>query len=97
MAVSRREALGRRGRAAYQDVLDAPAHQVAEIVGGRLHTHPRPAPPRTRASSVPGRKIGTPHDDEVGGPGGWWILDEPEMHLGDKVLVGFVTVAWNPP
>jgi Uma2 family endonuclease len=22
-----------------------------------------------------------------GGPGGWWILDEPELHLGDDVLV----------
>jgi Uma2 family endonuclease len=21
------------------------------------------------------------------GPGGWWILDEPELHLGDDVLV----------
>jgi Uma2 family endonuclease len=22
-----------------------------------------------------------------GGPGGWWILDEPELHLGEHVLV----------
>ena len=87
MAVSRREALARRGRATYQDVLDAPAHLVAEIVDGTLHTHPRPAPPHTRASSVLGRKIGAPYDDEVGGPGGWWSLDEPELHLGDEVLV----------
>ena len=86
MAVSRREALAPR-RATYQDVLDAPAHQVAEIVDGTLHTHPRPAPLHTRASSVLGRKIGAPYDDEVGGPGGWWILDEPELHLGDEVLV----------
>ena len=32
-------------RASYQDVLDAPAHRVAEIVDGTLHTHPRPAMP----------------------------------------------------
>ena len=28
-------------RATYQDVLDAPAHQVAEIIDGLLYTHPR--------------------------------------------------------
>ena len=27
-------------RGTYQDVLDAPAHRVAEIVDGALHTHP---------------------------------------------------------
>ena len=29
-------------RATYQDVLDAPAHRVAEIIDGTLYTHPRP-------------------------------------------------------
>ena len=86
MAASRSEALA-RGRATYQDVLGAPAHQVAEIVDGTLHTHPRPAVPHTRASSVLGRKVGTPYDDETDRPGGWWILDEPELHLGDDILV----------
>ena len=86
MAASASEALA-RGRATYQDVLDAPAHQVAEIVDGTLHTHPRPAVPHIRASSVLGRKIGAPYDDEVGGPGGWWILDEPELHLGEDIVV----------
>ena len=85
MAASRSEALA-RGRATYQDVLDAPAHQVAEVVDGTLHTHPRPAVPHTRASSVLGRKIGAPCDDEVGGPGGWWILDEPELHVGEDIV-----------
>ena len=49
MAASTSEALARR-RATYQDVLDAPAaSQVAEIVDGTLHTHPRPAMPHARA------------------------------------------------
>ena len=67
MAVSRSEALARR-RATYQDVLDAPAHQVAEVVDGTLHTHPRPARPHARASSVLGGKIGGPFDYDAGGP-----------------------------
>ena len=86
MAASPSEALAQR-RATYQDVLDAPAHQVAEIVDGTLHTHPRPAVPHTRASSSLGAKIGGPFDYDAGGPGGWWILDEPELHLGGDVLV----------
>jgi len=74
-------------RATYQDVLDAPAHCVAEIVDGALHTHPRPAAPHALASSVLGRRIGNPFHDKIGGPGGWWIIDEPELHLGEDILV----------
>ena len=74
-------------RATYQDVLDAPAHRVAEIVEGGLHTHPRPAMPQALASSVLGRRIETPYHDQIGGPGGWWIIDEPELHLGEDILV----------
>ena len=74
-------------RATYQDVLDAPAHRVAEIVDGTLYTQPRPAAPHARASSVLGGKIGNPFDYDAGGPGGWWIIDEPELHLGEDILV----------
>ena len=74
-------------RATYQDVLDAPAHRIAEIVDGTLHTHPRPAMSHARASSSLGVKIGGPFDYDAGGPGGWWIIDEPELHLGEDILV----------
>ena len=86
MAASTSGALARR-RATYQDVLDAPAHQVAEIVDGTLHTHPRPAMPHARASSMLGIELGGPFDRGRGGPGGWWIIDEPELHLGEDILV----------
>ena len=74
-------------RATYQDVLDAPAHRVAEIVDGTLHTHPRPAMPHARASSMLGVELGGPFDRGRGGPGGWWIVFEPELHLGEDILV----------
>ena len=74
-------------RATYQDVLDAPAHRVAEIVDGTLYTHPRPAMPHARASSSLGVKIGGPFDYDAGGPGGWWIIFEPELHLDEDILV----------
>ena len=77
---------GRR-RATYQDVLDAPAHRVAEVVDGTLHTHPRPAMPHALASSSLGTDLSNPFQFGRGGPGGWWIIDEPELHLGEDILV----------
>ena len=74
-------------RATYQDVLDAPPNKVAEIVYGALYTHPRPAPPHARAGSGLGVLIGGPFDYGHGGPGGWWILDEPELHLREDIVV----------
>ena len=49
MAALKSEALAPR-KASYQDVLDAPAHRVAEVLDGALHTHPRPAPLHTIAA-----------------------------------------------
>jgi len=73
--------------ATYEDLKKVPANRVAEILGGRLITHPRPAPKHAVASSSVGSKIAPPFHHGDGGPGGWWILDEPELHLGDHVLV----------
>jgi Uma2 family endonuclease len=42
---------------------------------------PRRGPAHARAASVLGDVIGGPFDRGAGGPGGWWILDEPELHL----------------
>ncbi len=73
--------------ATYQDVLDAPPNMVAELIGGDLHLQPRPAIPHARTGSALGNKVGGPFDYDDNGPGGWWILDEPECHLNDNVLV----------
>jgi Uma2 family endonuclease len=34
-----------------------------------------------------GSRLGPPFDEGIGGPGGWIILDEPELHLEANVLV----------
>jgi len=70
-------------RATYEDVLNAPENKVAEILDGELFLSPRPTPRHALAASRLGRILG-PYDDDPGGPGGWWILDEPEFHLGDE-------------
>ena len=73
--------------ATYGDILALPEHLVGEIIRGVLRTHPRPAPKHARAYSSLGVELGGPFDRGTNGPGGWWILDEPELHLGADVLV----------
>ena len=74
-------------RATYQDVLDAPPHKVAEVVDGTLYTHPRPAPPHAVARSELGGFLNQTFQYGRGGPGGWWIVDEPELHLDEDIVV----------
>jgi Uma2 family endonuclease len=76
-----------RRAATYEDLLKAPEHLVAEIIDGELITSPRPASRHARASSILGGKLVPPFDEGSGGPGGWWIVFEPELHLGSDVLV----------
>jgi Uma2 family endonuclease len=69
-------------RATYADLEAVPPTMVAEIINGELRTMPRPAPKHARASSRLGARLDGPFDLGEGGPGGWIILDEPELHLG---------------
>ncbi|MEM9693407.1 MAG: Uma2 family endonuclease [Myxococcota bacterium] len=73
--------------ATYQDVLDAPANMRAELIDGELYLQPRPAYPHAEAASVLGMLLGPPFRLGRGGPGGWWIVDEPELHLGSGIYV----------
>jgi Uma2 family endonuclease len=78
-------ALGRP--ATYEDLVAVPDHLVAEIVDGELWTSPRPAPRHAVAHSRLMGELTPPFDRGRGGPGGWLILLEPELHLGDHALV----------
>jgi Uma2 family endonuclease len=73
--------------ATYEDLAALPENLVAELVEGELHASPRPASPHTRTGSSLGGLLVPPFDHGRGGPGGWWVLDEPELHLGRDVLV----------
>jgi len=76
-----------RRKATYQDVLSAPPHHIAQVIDGDLHLHPRPAGAHAAVSSSLGEELGPPFKRGRGGPGGWLILDEPELHLGPDILV----------
>jgi Uma2 family endonuclease len=73
--------------ATYDDLCRVPDHLVAEILDGDLFASPRPAIRHAHAASTLGAEIGGPFHQGRGGPGGWWILDEPELHLHDDVVV----------
>ena len=82
-------------RATYQEVLDAPPHKVAEIIDGTFYIQPRPAMPHAWASSGLGGIVGPPFNYGRSGPGGWWIVDEPELHLGGDILVPDLAGWWR--
>ncbi len=70
-----------RTLALYDRLLALPEGLTGEILNGQLHTQPRPSGPHARAESVLQIELGGPFDRGKGGPGGWWILVEPEIHF----------------
>jgi Uma2 family endonuclease len=74
-------------RASYEDVLAAPSHLVAEVVDGILYTQARPRIRHARSASRLGGMLDGPFDRGTGGPGGWLLLDEPELHLGAEPAI----------
>jgi Uma2 family endonuclease len=73
--------------ATYEDLLAEPENMVAEILFGRLVTHPRPAPRHSVAASALGTALGSPFQFGRDGPGGWIFMVEPELHFGGHVAV----------
>jgi Uma2 family endonuclease len=74
--------------ATYQELLAVPEHLVAEIIDGELVTSPRPGARHAAVSSALGVDLGSSFGrSNRGGPGGWVILDEPELHITGQILV----------
>jgi Uma2 family endonuclease len=73
--------------ALYADVLAAPEDKIAEIVEGYLYLSPRPSLRHSNAASVLGGDLNSAFHRGRNGPGGWWILYEPEVYVNGDVLV----------
>ena len=74
----------------------APAHMVAEILNGDLSLMPRPRPAHAAASTSLSGGLWGPFQRGQGGPGGWILLDEPELRLGPLPDVAVPDIAgWH--
>lgn len=71
-----------RRLASYADIEALPDHVIGEILAGELVVSPRPAVRHANAASTLGALINVAFHLGIGGPGGWWILHEPELSLG---------------
>uniref|UniRef100_UPI0025E9D1B3 Uma2 family endonuclease n=1 Tax=uncultured Thiodictyon sp. TaxID=1846217 RepID=UPI0025E9D1B3 len=65
----------------YEQLEALPEGLTGEILDGQLYTQPRPSGPHVLASSSLGDELVGPFQKGRGGPGGWWIIDEPELHF----------------
>ena len=65
----------------YEQLLALPDHVTGEILNGELYTQARPAGRHGVSAIALGADLAAPFGFGRGGPGGWWIIPEPEVHF----------------
>jgi Uma2 family endonuclease len=73
-----------RPKTLYEKLEELPEGLTGEIIGDRLYAEPRPAPRHSIVASNLGAELIGPYSRGRGGPGGWWIIHEPEVHFVHK-------------
>lgn len=77
----------RKPNATYADLEALPEHIVGELIDGVLYTQSRPRPRHQFSSAALTFDLLKAFDRRRGGAGGWWFLQEPELHFGKDVLI----------
>jgi Uma2 family endonuclease len=77
----------------YEQLQALPEGLTGEILDGQLYTQPRPRGPHALAAAGLGAELFGPFHRGRGGPGGWWILPEPELHFLRDTEVGVPDLA----
>jgi hypothetical protein len=70
----------------YEQLEALPEGLTGEILDGQLYAQPRPAWPHAVTSSGLGYELIGPFQRGRGGPGGWWIVDEPGRFAGAALV-----------
>jgi len=65
----------------YESLEALPEGLTGELLNGQLYAHPRPSNRHAYVVSRLDRSVGRGYGDGSDGPGGWWILIEPEVHF----------------
>lgn len=84
-----------RRKVLYEQYRNVPEHRCAEIIEGTLYVSPRPSPAHVNAASVLGGELSGPFQRGRGGPGGWWILFEPELWLVELEPISPDLAGWR--
>jgi Uma2 family endonuclease len=74
-------------KATYDDLYSVPENMIGEIINGELVVTPRPSRKHVFTTTALGNELGPPYQFRRGGPGGWVILIEPEVGLGEHIMV----------
>jgi len=77
----------------YEQLIDLPEHVTGEILNGELHAMPRPSGRHGVVERGLGFNLSGPFDFGRGGPGGCWIINEPEVHFIRDVEVAVPDLA----
>ncbi len=77
----------------YEQLLALPDHVTGEIIDGELFAQPRPAGRHVNAETGLGAVLRFPFQKGKDGPGGWWILAEPEVHFVRDTVVAVPDLA----
>lgn len=78
----------RQPRSVYDELLNLPDHVVGEVMAGELVVSPRPTLAHASTGAAALIDLGGLFTrGGGGGPRRWHIVAEPELHLGDDVLV----------
>lgn len=78
---------GPRRPATLADLDAVPSTHTGHLIGGRLYAHPRPRLEHSDAETGLAEVLRGPFQRGRGGPGGWWILMEPEVRIGAEATV----------
>lgn len=77
----------------YEQLLALPENLTGEIIGGELRTQPRPAGRHVNAELGLGAALRIPFHKGQDGPGGWWIVVEPEIHFVRDTIIAVPDLA----
>lgn len=65
----------------YEQLAALPEGLIGEILNGQIYTQPRPSGAHVVTATSLADELVSPFQKGRGGPGGWWITVEPELHF----------------
>ncbi len=69
--------------------------RIYEILDGQMEAQPRPRPEHGRVEAGLSSGLFGPYDRGQGGPGGWWLVVEPEVAFGARDVVVPDLAGWR--